>query len=78
MGIEKNYVTCILIAFLFITKLNTFLKILLMMLKDGLIQLTMMKMIKIIKELCALSAKTWTYLMDDDSEHKEQKGYNKT
>ena len=26
---------------------------------------------KIIKELCALRAKTWTYLMDDDSEHKK-------
>ena len=46
MGIEENYVTWILIAFLFITKLKTFLKTLLMMLKDGLIQLTMMRMIK--------------------------------
>ena len=29
---------------------------------------------KIIKELCALRAKTYTYLMDDDSEKKKDKG----
>ena len=28
---------------------------------------------KIIKELCALRAKTYTYLMDDDSEKKKAK-----
>ena len=29
---------------------------------------------KIIKEFCALRAKTYIYLMDDDSEHKKAKG----
>ena len=32
---------------------------------------------KIMKEFCALSAKTYTYLMDDDTEHKKAKGTNK-
>ena len=37
---------------------------------------------KIMKEFCALRAKTYTYLMDDNTEHKKAKGtkkvYNKT
>ena len=37
---------------------------------------------KIMKEFCALGAKTYTYLMDNDTEHKKDKGtkkvYNKT
>ena len=32
---------------------------------------------KIMKELCALRAKTYTYLMDDDSEKKKAKGIKK-
>ena len=46
MRTEQNYVTWILIALLFILKLKIFTKILLMMLKDSLIHLTMMKMMK--------------------------------
>ena len=46
METEQNYVTWILIAFLFILKLKIFIRILLMMLKDGLIHLSSMKMIK--------------------------------
>ena len=29
---------------------------------------------KMMKEFCALRAKTYTYLMDDDSENKKAKG----
>ena len=32
---------------------------------------------KIMKELLALRAKTYSYLMDDDSEHKKAKGTKK-
>ena len=32
---------------------------------------------KIIKEFCALRAKMYTYLMDDDTEHKKVKGTKK-
>ena len=32
---------------------------------------------KIVKEFCALRAKTYAYLMDDDSEKKEAKGTKK-
>ena len=32
---------------------------------------------KIMKEFCALRAKTYTYLMDDDSEKKKTKGIKK-
>ena len=32
---------------------------------------------KIMQEFCALRAKTYTYLMDDDTEHKKAKGTNK-
>ena len=32
---------------------------------------------KIMKEFCALRAKTYTYLMDDDSEKKKAKGIKK-
>ena len=46
MGIEQNYVIRILIALLFILKLKIFFKIFLMMLKNGLIRLTLIKMIK--------------------------------
>ena len=28
---------------------------------------------KIMKEFCALRAKTWTYLLDDGSDHKKRK-----
>ena len=67
-----------------------------MMLKYGLIHLTMIRMTKtplqigmnkkviglfkdelggkIMKEFCALRAKTYTYLMDDDNEKKKAKG----
>ena len=43
---EQNYVTLILTVLSFILKLNIFAKTLLMMLKDGLIYLTMMRMMK--------------------------------
>ena len=43
---EQNYVTWILTALLFILKLKIFMKTLLVMLKDGLIHLTMMRMMK--------------------------------
>ena len=46
MEIKQDYATWILIALLFILKLKIFTKTLLMMLKDGLIHLTMMKKIK--------------------------------
>ena len=42
----ENFVTQMLTALLFILKLNIFLKIFLMMLRDGMICLTMIKMIK--------------------------------
>ena len=32
---------------------------------------------KIMKEFCALRAKTYTYLMDDDNEKKKAKGIKK-
>ena len=32
---------------------------------------------KMMKEFCALRAKTYTYLMDDDSEKKKAKGIKK-
>ena len=44
--IEQNFATQILIALLFTLKLNIFLKIFLMMLRNGSILLTMIKMIK--------------------------------
>ena len=43
---EQNYVIRMLIALLFILRLKIFLKTLLMMLRNGLIHLTVMKMIK--------------------------------
>ena len=43
--IEQNFATQILIALLFTLKLNNFLKIFLMMLRNGSIRLTMIKMI---------------------------------
>ena len=43
---KQNYVTPILTALLFILKLKIFMKTLLMMLKNGLTHLTMMKMTK--------------------------------
>ena len=43
---KESYVTWILIALLFILKQKIFIKILLMMLKDGLIHLAMIKMIR--------------------------------
>ena len=43
---KESYVTWILIALLFILKKKIFIKILLMMLKDGLIHLAMIKMIR--------------------------------
>ena len=46
METEKNYVTWILTALLVTLKLKIFIKILLVMLKDSLIHLTLMKMIK--------------------------------
>ena len=46
METEKNFVTQILIALLFTLKLKIFLKIFPMMLRDGLIHLIIMKMIK--------------------------------
>ena len=46
MEIEQTYVRQILIALLFILKLKIFFKISLMMLKNGLTRLTMIKMIK--------------------------------
>ena len=66
-------------------------KISLMMLKDGLIHLTIIgknkKVIglfkdelggKIMKEFCALRPKRCAYLMDDDSEKKKAKGTKKS
>ena len=46
METEQNFVTQILIALLFTLKPKIFLKIFPMMLRDGLIHLTMIKMIK--------------------------------
>ena len=46
MKIKQNYVTLILTVVLFILKLKIFTKTLLMMLNDGLIHLTMIKIIK--------------------------------
>ena len=46
METKQNFVTRILTALLFTLKSNIFLKIFLMMLRDGLICLTMTKMIK--------------------------------
>ena len=46
MGLEQNYVIRILIALLFILKLKIFLKIFLVMLKNGVIRLTLIKIIK--------------------------------
>ena len=46
MKIKQNYVTLILTVVLFILKLKIFTKTLLMMLKNGSIHLTIMKMIK--------------------------------
>ena len=43
MGTEQNYVTGILIALVFILKLKLFMKTFQMMLKNGLIHLTIMK-----------------------------------
>ena len=43
MGTKQNYVTGILIALVFILKLKLFMKTFQMMLKDGLIHLTIMK-----------------------------------
>ena len=43
MGTEQNYVTGILIALVLILKLKLFMKTFQMMLKDGLIHLTIMK-----------------------------------
>ena len=95
---EQNYVTQILASLLLILKLKIFIKTLLMMFKNGLTHLIMMKMIKdrfqqvttkligvfkdelggkIMKEFVALRAKTYSYLMDDDSEHKKAKGTKK-
>ena len=70
-----------------------------MMLKNGLIHLTMTKMTEnyfqwvwvkkviglfkdelggeIMKQFCALRAKTYTYLMDDDNEKKKARGVKK-
>ena len=46
MKIKQNYVTLILTVVLFILKLKIFTKTLLVMLNDGLIHLTMIKIIK--------------------------------
>ena len=46
MEIEQNYVTLILTVLLFLLKLKIFTKKLLMMLKDGLTHLTMMRIMK--------------------------------
>ena len=46
MEAEQNYAMQILTALLFTLKPKIFLKIFLLMLKDGLIDVTMMKMIK--------------------------------
>ena len=46
MGKRQNYVLQILTALLFTLKPKIFLKIFLMMLKNGLIRLTLIKMIK--------------------------------
>ena len=45
MRIKRDYVICILIALLLILKLKIFIKVLLMMLKNGLILLNMIKVI---------------------------------
>ena len=50
-------------SFVIHIKPKVFTKILLMVSKNGLTHLTVMKMIK---EFAGLRAKTWAYLMDDD------------
>ena len=70
---KQNYVTRILTALLSLLKLNIFTKKLQMMLKSGLTHLTMMKVIKDRFQWI----KTYTYLMDDDSELKKGKGTKK-
>ena len=77
---EQNCVTRILTALLFILKLKIFIKTLLMTLKwfdtsnyskDDNRPLPIGW--KIMKEFVGLRAKTWAYLLDDDSEHKEKR-----
>ena len=88
--ITQNYAAWILIALLIIFLLKTFLKTLTMMLKDDdkndkrpLLMGMNKKVIgllkdelrgKIMKEFCALRARTYSYLMDDDSEKKKAEG----
>ena len=78
--IKHRDVTRILTALLFILKLKIFIKTLLMTLKwfdtsnyskddNRPLQIGW----KIMKEFVGLRAKTWAYLLDDDSEHKEKR-----
>ena len=98
METEQNYVTWILIAFLFILKVEIFIRVLLMMLKENDKKplpigkestrsfLPSSKKVadflkielrgKIMKEFCALRAKPYAYILDDDNE-KEKKQRNK-
>ena len=84
METEQNYVTWILTALLFILKLKIFTKISLMMLKDGLTHLIIMRMTigkkkKVIvlftDELGGRIMKKiiYSYLTDDESEKKKLK-----
>ena len=86
---KQNYAKWVLTALLFILKPKISMKAFLMILKTGLTHhkrplpigknKTLIGLFKdelggkIIVEFVGLRAKTWTYLMDDDTEHKKQK-----
>ena len=89
---EQNYASRILTALLFMSKPRTFMKTLLMMLKNGLTHLKTASNRwerkgtglfkdelggKIMIKFVGLRAKTYAYLMDDNSEHKKAKGTKK-
>ena len=85
---EQNYVTWILTALLLTLKLKIFVKKLLTLLKNGLTHpigknKKVIGLFKdelggtIMKEFVAFRVRTYSYLMDDDSEHKKAKGTKK-
>ena len=84
MGKKQNYVIWTRIVLLCMLRLKIFIKILLMMLKNGLVHLIMTNFKdelggKIIKEFCAPRAKTYSFKIDDgnNTENKKAKGTKK-